>query len=422
MAPKCVAPTGDGTIHKLQALESDDEVWTAAGSPHVIDFSLTIREGQKLTVEPCAVVQLKRGVDIGVSGELVADGEQDRPIVFERAADTAWGRIRVQDEGRARFAFAKLVGGGLISTSQPDRTATLIVDGDPHSPVGVQPLVRVDHLTIEGSETLGALLVENGSFSDDSRDLTITGSQSAPVRLWQRAVSSLPTGTYTGNQNDELLIDGGDFGDYEIVGDVTLHDRGLPYRVTYASLRVGSSESAGTLTIEPGVTLRFDPKLSLHVWAKSTGEAATGTLRAVGTADKPIVFTSASATPAAGDWVGIIFKGAPSPNNRIEHAKIAYAGGGSTYSSYDCVAPGETTSGDDAAIVFATSAAGPPSAFVANTRIEHSAKFGITRGWRGDPIDFLATNEFANVASCWQTHPRGADVNGSCPSPVPCPQ
>lgn len=417
---KCTPPSGEGTRHG-QNLTTDDEVWTAAGSPHLVEFALSVREGQKLTVEPCAVVRIKGRLGITVSGDLVAEGEADRPISFERADDEAWGPLHANKTASVRLAFATLRGGGYVSNRQPNTTATLTVDGDPHSPGGVQELVHVDHVTIEGSESLGVLLSQNSALSGDSRDLTITGSASAPIRLWQRAVSNLPVGTYTGNQEDEFLIDGGNFGHYEIVGDATLHDRGLPYHVTYASLRVGSSEQAGTLTIEPGVTLRFDPDLSLHVSAPTTNDAATGALRAVGTADEPIVFTSASATPAAGDWTGILFRGTPSPNNRIEHAKIAYAGGSSSHSSYDCVAPGEKTSGDDAAIVIATNVAGPASAFVAHTRIEHSAKFGIARGWRGNPVDFLATNEFVGVASCWQTHPRGADVNGSCPEPVPCP-
>lgn len=198
-----MAPGGGGTTHTLQNLESDDEVWTAAGSPHVIDYGLTIREGQKLTVEPCAVVQLKAGIGILVQGELVADGEEDRPIAFERAADAAWSKIYVQKTGSARLAFAKLVGGGAPSTTAIDRTATLLVEGDPHSPDGVQPLARVDHVTISGSESLGMLLSQNGAFSDDSRDLTITGSASAPVRLWQRAVSSLPTGRLCRSGRDD---------------------------------------------------------------------------------------------------------------------------------------------------------------------------------------------------------------------------
>lgn len=418
---KCVAPTGEGTAHASSALASDDEVWTAAGSPHVVTFPFTVRAGQKLTIEPCAVVRLEAKMSVLVDGELIAEGAADQRISFERAGAEAWEYIRVSDTGRARFAYASLAGGGHVSTSAPDATATLYVDGDPQSPTGVQPLVRVDHVTIEGSQSLGVLLTENGAFTDDSRDLTVTGSGSAPVRLWVRAASSLPTGTYSGNQDDQILLETGGHGNAAVVGEVTLRERGLAYHVISPPLRVGSpgdDRTAGTLVVEPGVTVRFQPGSGVNVDAYTTSESATGTLRAIGTADKPIVFTSDSATPAPGDWVGITFKGTPSPNNRIEHATIAYAGGDFGISSYDCfVTPDERGNSNHAAVIVFGNR--PAASFVAHSRIEHSAQDGIVRGWSGEEVDFLATNEFVGISRCKQTFPKPAA--GSCPSPPPCP-
>lgn len=418
---KCVAPTGEGTLHSSSALASDEEVWTAAGSPHVVTFPVTIRAGQKLRIEPCAVVRLEPKMSVLVNGELIAEGTGDQRISFERAGAEPWEHVRVSDTGSARLAHATLAGGGHVSNNRPDATATLYVDGDPRSPAGVQPLVRVDHVTIEGSQTLGVLLTENGAFTDDSRDLTVTGSGSAPVRLWVRAASSLPTGAYAGNQDDQILLEAGGYGNAAVVGEVTLRDRGLSYHVISPPLRVGGDgddRKPGTLVVEPGVTLRFQPGSGVNVDAYTTSENATGTLRAIGTPDKPIVFTSDSATPAPGDWVGITFKGTPSPNNRIEHATIAYAGGASGISSYDCfVTPDERGfSNHGAVIVFGNQ---PASTFIANSRIEHSAQDGIVRGWSGEAIDFLGTNEFVGISRCKQTFPKPA--GGTCPSPPPCP-
>ncbi|MHB8930658.1 MAG: T9SS C-terminal target domain-containing protein, partial [Melioribacteraceae bacterium] len=68
--------------------------------------------------------------------------------------------------------------------------------------------------------------------------------------------------------------------------------------------------SGATLTIEPGTTIygKIGTKASLIV-------RQGGKLNAIGTAEKPIVFTSeytkpgSSQTPAAGDWGGIILLG-----------------------------------------------------------------------------------------------------------------
>jgi len=51
------------------------------------------------------------------------------------------------------------------------------------------------------------------------------------------------------------------------VGTVTIRDRGLPYRVL-SRLLVGTSgppRVEGTLVIEPGVTLLFDPEMTLEM-------------------------------------------------------------------------------------------------------------------------------------------------------------
>ena len=101
------------------------------------------------------------------------------------------------------------------------------------------------------------------------------------------------------------------------------------------------------------------------------------------------------------------------PTNKIDYARVEYAGGASSSGSDACNTPGT----NDAAIrIFGL----PSGAFVTNTTIAYSAGHGIDRGWRDDAKpDFLATNTFTDIAICKQTYPR--DTNGACPTPVPCP-
>jgi len=56
------------------------------------------------------------------------------------------------------------------------------------------------------------------------------------------------------------------------------------------------------ITIEPGTLIASEGKSALIVMPG-------GKIYAVGTADKPIVFTSRKATPAAGDWAGVVIFG-----------------------------------------------------------------------------------------------------------------
>jgi hypothetical protein len=75
-----------------------------------------------------------------------------------------------------------------------------------------------------------------------------------------------------------------------------------------------------TLTIEPGVRLRFHEKSYLEIGHRGSR------LIARGTKDKPIVFTSAAAAPARGDWIGLVFDDAVGEGTILENAVIEYAG------------------------------------------------------------------------------------------------
>jgi hypothetical protein len=87
--------------------------------------------------------------------------------------------------------------------------------------------------------------------------------------------------------------------------------------------------SGVTLTIQPGVTIKFNSGRSLQT---------DGTLVAIGTAQNKIVFTSNLGTPAPGDWGYLLFSdsstdatydqsGAFTGGSILEYAIIEYAGG-----------------------------------------------------------------------------------------------
>lgn len=60
--------------------------------------------------------------------------------------------------------------------------------------------------------------------------------------------------------------------------------------------------TGGTLTVEPGVTVKGQPGSALTI-------TAAAKLEAVGSPAAPIVFTSSQATPSAGDWGGLVMLG-----------------------------------------------------------------------------------------------------------------
>jgi parallel beta-helix repeat protein len=78
------------------------------------------------------------------------------------------------------------------------------------------------------------------------------------------------------------------------------------------------------LVIQPGTVVRFSAGTDA-AGQRISRLTVHGVLVAQGTAEKPILFTSAAATPQRGDWGGIALERSAAQPNRISHASIRYA-------------------------------------------------------------------------------------------------
>jgi hypothetical protein len=112
----------------------------------------------------------------------------------------------------------------------------------------------------------------------------------------------------------------------EITEDTTWTLEGSPYIVTSDVGIYGPTYgSTTTLTIEPGVEVRFESGVGMYVGGGWSGYY--GAIVAQGTQDQPIRFTSNSDTPSPGDWKGIYFRDKTNDELTIlEHCLIEYAG------------------------------------------------------------------------------------------------
>lgn len=380
----CAAPGGASTMHP-SAINAP-ETWTADASPHVVPNDISVNA--TVTIEPCAVVQIATGklVTVGPNGAIDAS-----------SATIDGGTLRV-------------IGGHLSLVDTVIDRGDIILRGDGST-------LHAEHLELADAPA-DAIFVDGApGFDDTSVDVTIHGAGGFPIHTWGRRVGQIPAGEYTGNRNDEIRITGFGVSD-AITTSQTLHDRGVPYHVGIGDGVTGRLDVSGgaTLTIEPGVVMAFEHGGSLRIDPTTGTQPASGTLVAVGTADKPIVFTST--TPSAGDWLGVWLGELVQPATRLDHVRVEYAGGTSVSQSSSCPYTIQSTP-NDAAIRIMGSAL-PPDAFVTNTEIVASAHHGIDRGWRSDvKTSFLSTNTFTNVAGCKETFPRNND--GGCPANPICP-
>jgi hypothetical protein len=416
---ECTKPTGPGTPH--QSVNAA-ETWTAAGSPHTLAYDTTIYA--TLTLEPCAEVLVAPGRIITVRGQgtIVARGSATKRIhIGPLTAGQPYGQIRSLGVP-LDLAYLDIDGGGAPGSTNGYLTGTLDIQGS-DSTLPTQPLLGVDHVTIGGSGSNGVALHDGAGFTPASAELSIAGSAQYPIGMWARAVGGVPTGQYKGNVLDEIMLYGQGQGE-SVYEDATVHDRGVPYLVGHAAaagtLYVGGNTGLVTLTIEPGVTMRFKKGGVMYVDHASGTSPAHAALVAAGTAAKPITFTSDQATPAPGDWLGLWFGGIPAVTSAVDFARVEYAGGPSVTGSASCPFPGSPPPNPDAAIrIFGA----PSSQFVTNTAITGSASHGIDRGYASDvQQDFLATNTFTGIALCNETYPRGVTMACPAPAAVPCPK
>jgi hypothetical protein len=407
----CDEPTSGPTEHDSSI--DTDETWTADGSPHLLPYDTSVRA--TLTLEPCATVLIgpSRTVSLYPEGQLLALGLPGQAVTIGRQEpEVAWATLRTVG-GTMHLEYTQVQGGGDPLNGSADEPAALHL-------AGPGEVLHVDHVSVEGSSSQGVTLEGGATFTSASEGLAVSGSEGYPLRVWTSSLGTVPEGDYTGNAVDEILVPGNAVTDI-VREDMTVRALGVPYRVgdTLGSgeLRVGSGQSASpaVLTLEPGVELRFKPGGLLSVEPNHGDEPASGALVAVGTAEQPIVLTSAEGDPQPGDWLGVWFGGEPAPSSRIEHARVEYAGGQSSTGSQSCLYDEPI---NDAAIrIF-----GPPAGrFVSDTEIVSSAAHGIDRGWSSqDAVDFLESNRFTDVALCLQSYPR--DPGAACPEDPPCPR
>ncbi len=430
----CAAvPSGAGTVHAQNI--TADETWTAAGSPHLLK---PIRIEATVTIEPCAVVVLEKNAQVqvgnsgtGKAGKVVAagrfEGNRLEPVVFRsQTAGEFWGSLFVFPTGSLDLSYTALVNGG--SKDMTDTNAAIEARGEQMKPV--RPMVRTRHLVIKDSGGQGLTLRNYAGFASDSEALVVTGAGAqteADARfptgyaldLQPAGINSIPKGSVlTGNRREGIFVRSVTRLDV----DEAFVNRGVPYVIDGSFLMYDLGMSLLTLRIEAGVTMKFLKKGAGDVGLTLGNKASRAPVRLVaqGTADKPIVLTSAEATPAAGDWAGVYLGLGAADGNVFEHVTVEYAGGATGARGFGC---GPLSSVGGLLLIEWQ----PDTAFVKNCTFRNLIGAGIVSGWTSDMDgpNLAPTNTFSNISpvpmegACNVTRWAPAAGVGSCPGMRP---
>jgi len=96
--------------------------------------------------------------------------------------------------------------------------------------------------------------------------------------------------------------------------NLTLKKLNSPVTVVNSSAAL---QNGATLSIEPGVTIKFET---------GTGLFVNGKILAQGTENEPIIFTSANVSPLPGDWIGVFVYGNADSDSVFDYTNFSYAG------------------------------------------------------------------------------------------------
>jgi hypothetical protein len=332
----------NGTVVMHAANVTADESWAGNGTVHLVTNSISILAPATLTIQKCAIVKLKAGVQIIVDGNqsggvatLIAAGDDPTTgrVFFQSAdANQPWGAlVGLNKNSLIDLNYAVILNGGNNAGSA--RNATIAMTGSSTLP---DPVLKINYVAI-GAMAGAGIYLDDAAFTPDSSELGIVGSPDYPIALSAMALGSIPTYTGTSNVHDEALV----VNDANIFDNLTIHDR-LPIHFKTDGVRVAGLAPTFvpniTLTLDAGVVLKFErsssspPMIIFGTNGQTIDENAA--LIANGTPDLPVIFTSGAATPAPGDWAGIWLL--TSNGSQLTNVTIEYAGGDASIGPQSC--------------------------------------------------------------------------------------
>lgn len=317
-------PDPDPTEEDIKLSGSYDEdlyLSNEVDDPEEADYIVEgdVEINAKLTVEPGVRIEFEEDTELLISstGFMVAEGTESELIVFtsaEQQAGKYWKGIRVEssdDRNAMAFAVVEFAGNTNMKLgpySSQNRQTNVGVDDDAS--------LSVENCSIKEGKGYG-LFVRGRLNAHYFNSYNNLAESALSVHVRNAGVMDVNT-SYSGSSHDGPEIFGS-----KLEEEITISElrADASYKVS------GSLEIEAPLFISEGVVIELDEDVMIDIKEGSVGSSIDGYIDVAGTADMPVVFTTAN-LEGGQHWKGIRVSTSDTRNN-MDNVVIEYAGNSS---------------------------------------------------------------------------------------------
>lgn len=316
---------------------------------YYIDEDINITNNATLTIEAGTIIKFANGAELNVSyssdgtyNNIVAKGTELAPIIFTSQSKSPspgdWDGIWLYEGCTAsefKYCVFEYAGGYGWDGGEGGIT------------INYAKNVSIDYCTFRHNASYGFYIYQSPAALKSFTFNTFFNNAINDIKLGAYNINLLGAGnTYT----KDIDVVGTNV---DAPGEIVWKKQNTNYMIN-GEVRIGS-EQGTTIIIEAGAMFKIKSGANLAVAYYDSGK-----IKALGTEEEPIIFTSADPNPSKGDWEGIIISDGSLNGSLFDYCNFSYGGG---YSS------------SPAMIIFKYEQASTTT--IRNCLFAHSAGYGV---------------------------------------------
>lgn len=265
------------------------------GISYIFDGTIRVRNA-KLTFEAGSIIKFTEGSSLEFAywdneyATIEVQGTAALPVLFTSAANNPssgdWAGLHFYkgaSDCNINFAIIEYAG-------SKDTYGSVYIE---------ETAIAFTNSIIREAANVGIRLKSEGAFSAFDKNF-FTNIDSYPISIYINNVHTI-TGSNIYETSTGIWIENDE--DFTAQGEFFWTDQGVPF-YQEGTIRFGAEGEGSIVHIAPGTEVLF---MEGGLWDIAYWENQYATIIAEGTVEKPILFSSASNSPAAGDWKGFSF-------------------------------------------------------------------------------------------------------------------